>query len=458
MSLKTAVAELADRVAGPVLTPGDPGFAEEIAAWNLATVHRPGVVVGAASAADVAEAVRWAVRDHRKVAVQATGHGQTATAEDDDVLITTRRLDELTVDPVARTARIGAGVKWLRVIEAAAPYGLAPLNGSSSDVGAVGYVLGGGMGPMARRYGFAADHVRALEIVTADGRVRRVDAEHDAELFWALRGAGKNRFGIVTAIEIDLVPISHLYAGGVFFPAQAAADVLHAFREWAPTLPEEATASVAILRLPPLPELPEPLRGQTVAHLRFAYAGDEREGARLLAPMRAVAPALIDAVRWMPYTEVDSIHMDPVDPLPGYEAGVVLKDLPAEAVDAILATAGPEVDVPLAIVELRLLGGALARPAAVPNAVTGRVGGYSLFAIGMLPPELVEIVPAVTASLIDAVEPYRSPAMLVNFQCAAARPGEFSAWPAEERERLLRLKKEIDPNGVFNVGFDTNVL
>jgi FAD/FMN-containing dehydrogenase len=167
---------------------------------------------------------------------------------------------DLAIDPAARTARVEAGVRWIRLIEAAALYGLAPLNGSSSDIGVVGYVLGGGLGVMARKYGFAADHVRSIEIVTADGCIRQVDHEHKPELFWALRG-GKGSFGVVSSVDIDLMPVPALFGGGIFYPGDAAAAVLHTYRQWVTTLPEETTTSVALLRLPPWPQPPPPLRG-----------------------------------------------------------------------------------------------------------------------------------------------------------------------------------------------------
>ena len=194
-------------------------------------------------------------------------------------------MQELSVDPVTRTARIGAGVKWARVIEAAVPYGLAPMSGSSSDVGAVGYTLGGGLGPLGRRYGFAADHVRSIEIVTGDGRMRTVTADDDPELFWALRG-GKGNFGIVTAIEVDLMPVSQLYAGGIFYAGDHAAAVLHRWRTWVDTLPEETTSSIALLRAPDAPDVPEPMRGRLTVHLRVSHSGDVADGPALVAPMR----------------------------------------------------------------------------------------------------------------------------------------------------------------------------
>ncbi|MGB2571823.1 FAD-binding protein [Micromonospora citrea] len=449
MSTFVDAAALAERVRGPVYLPRDDGFEPEIAAWNTSVVHRPAVVVGAVDAADVVATVRWAGRQGLHVAVHATGHGPLAAA-DGGVLISTRRMTGLRVDPEHRTVRLEAGVTWQPVIEAAARHGLAPLCGSSPLVGAVGFTLGGGLGVLSRAYGFAADHVRRLEVVTADGQLRTVDADHDPELFWALRGAGKARFGVVTAVELDLVPVSRLYGGGIYFPATAAADVLHAFRSWAPTLPEQASTSIALLRLPPLPHLPEPLRGQFVVHLRFAHLGDEAEGARLLAPMRSAGTALIDTVVEMPFTEMAAIHADPTDPMPTHEAGVVLRDLPAEAVDALLTVAGPDVDVPLAMVELRLLGGAMARPAAVPNAVSGREGAFSLFTTAPLMPGLEQVVPAVVRDVIDAVQPYAAATALANFHGAAAEPGTaYAAWGPVERARLARISGSYDPAGRF---------
>ena len=255
---------------GPVYAAGDDGMAAEVATWNVAVQHTPAIAVGATCAADVAAAVSWATARGLGVAVQATGHGPVRNAAG-SVMITTRRMQGVSIDPERRIARVEAGVKWIRVLEAAAEFGLAGLCGSSSDVGVVGYTLGGGMGSLGRKHGFSADHVRTVEIVTADGRLHRVCAENEPELFWAVRG-GKGNLGIVTALEIELLPVKTLVAGGIFFAGADAPAVLHAFREWAPTMPEEVSTSVAIMRLPDMEELPPPLRGQTVVHLRYAYS------------------------------------------------------------------------------------------------------------------------------------------------------------------------------------------
>jgi FAD/FMN-containing dehydrogenase len=263
---------------------------------------------------DVVTAVSWAAKNGMSVQVMATGHGLNGPVEG-GVLITTEQLGGVTVDPDRRTATFGAGVRWGQVIEAAAPHGLAPVNGSFSGVGAVGYTLGGGTGPLSRAYGFSADHVVRARLVDGSGAVHEVD-DHDRELSWALRG-GKGNFGVVTELEVELMPVSTLYGGAVHFPGAAAHDVLHAFATWSAALPEEvSTTSVALLRLPPLPEVPEPLRGQFVVALRYAYLGGADAGAELLAPMRTVATPLIDTVQEIPYAAVDSIHQDPTDPIP----------------------------------------------------------------------------------------------------------------------------------------------
>src|SRR4051812_2822407 len=446
------VDDLRSSVRGPVFAAGDDGLAAEVAAWNLAVQHTPAVAVGATCAADVVAAVSWAVAHDLRVAVQATGHGPVRNACG-SLMITTRRMQGVHIDPSRRTARVQAGVRWAAVMEAAAEYGLAGLCGSSSDVGVVGYTLGGGMGSLARLHGFAADHVTAVEIVTADGLLRRVTADDDAELFWAIRG-GKGNFGVVTALEFELVPVASLFGGGIFFSGDDAPALLHRFREWAPTLPEQVGTSIAIMRLPDLEELPPPLRGKTVVHLRFAYAGpDHALAERLLSPMKVAGTIVLGYVGPMRTDEMDAIHMDPKDPLPGWEKGIVLRELPAEAVDALLSTAGPQLDIPLIMTELRLMGGALGRPAAVPDAVPGRSGAFSLMVLGPAVPELARAVPAIGRGVLQTMEPWRAEESMINLLGDVSGPGEvLAAYPEESRERLVAVKRAVDPTGVFTYG------
>jgi FAD/FMN-containing dehydrogenase len=359
----------------------------------------------------------------------------------------------LHIDPDRRIARVEAGVKWVRVMEAAAEFGLAGLCGSSSDVGVVGYTLGGGMGSLARLHGFAADHVTAAEIVTADGRLRRICAESEPELFWAVRG-GKGNFGIVTALEFELVPVASLFGGGIFFAGDDAPALLHTFRTWAPTLPEEVSTSIAILRVPDLEELPPPLRGQTVVHLRYAYAGgDHAEAERLLSPMKVAGTILLGYVGPMRTDEMDGIHMDPKDPMPGWEKGMTLRELTEEAVDVLLAAAGPQLDIPLIMTEIRLMGGALARPAKVPDAVPGRTGAFSLLVLGPGIPELAQVVPAIGRGVLKAMAEWKADESMINFLGDVSGPGEvLAAYPPATRERLVAVKRTVDPAGVFTFG------
>ncbi len=448
----TDVHELRSRVHGPVYAAGDDGLAAEVATWNVAVQHTPALAVGATCAADVVAAVRFAVAHGLPVAVQATGHGPVRNAAG-SVMVTTRRMQGVAVDPVRRTARVQAGVRWAAVLEAAAEHGLTGLCGSSSDVGVVGYTLGGGHGPLGRRFGYAADTVQAVEIVTADGTLRRVDATSDPELFWAVRG-GKGAFGVVTAIEIALVPLSSVLGGGVFFAAEDAAAVLHAYRQWAPTLPEEASSSIAVLRLPPLPDLPPPLQGQTVVHLRYLYCGDDlAEGERLLAPMQAAGRIVLGAVVPLLTTEMDAVHMDPRDPMPAWEKGMLLAELTAETVEAFLAAAGPDVPVPLVMAEIRQLGGALGRQPAVPDAVAGRSAAWSVLVVGPMVPELAEVLPRIGRGVLDALRPWAAPGCLVNFLGDVSGPEEvLAAWDSADAARLLAVKRAVDPGDVFSAG------
>lgn len=443
--------ELVDRVAGLVLAGDDPRVPGEVGTFNLAVTHRPDVVVGAASAEDVAVAVSWAVANRMPVAVQATGHGPVRAVED-ALLVTTSRMATVEIDAGRRTARVGAGTRWADVVAAAAPYGLTGVSGSSSSVGVVGYSLGGGMGPLGRQYGFGADQVRSIELVTADGRIRHADAETEPDLFWAARG-GKGNFGIATSLEIGLVPVVTIYGGAVFYAAGSARDVLHSFRTWAPTLPERTSPSVALLRFPPAPELPEPLRGKYVVMLRFAHNDGDAEGAELLAPMLEAGEVLMSGIGELPYTQIDAIHQDPTVPAPVWEKGALLHELTPEAVEALLAVAGPESAPGLAMVELRLMGGALARPPRAPNAVAGREGTYSLLTLGVLASGLEEVVPAAGEAVHAAMQPWLTGTTPLNWLGATTTPAEVAqAWQPDVYRRLVELKRAVDPDNVFCFG------
>jgi FAD/FMN-containing dehydrogenase len=366
------------------------------------------------------------------------------------VLVSTRGLDAVSIDPERRTAQVGAGVKWRTVIDAAAEHGLAGLCGSTSDVGVVGYTLGGGLPLLGRAFGFSSDHVRSFDVVTGDGRQHHVETGDGSELDWALRG-GKGNVGIVTALEIDLFEITDLYGGAIFWPGALAPTLLTAFAEWVEGLPEDFSTSISLLRLPPLPEVPEPLRGQFTVHLRVAYLGDDAEGERLLAPMRQVAPPMIDMVTRMPYTELDRIHMDPEHPVPFEEGGILLRELAPETVETVLEHAGPETRCPLLLVELRLMGGALARERA--DAVGGRDAAYALFAVGALMPPVADAVLPAVRELVAAMGPWSTGGSMVNFH---GIPGDAAdrarPWSSTTFERLQRAKAIYDPADLLRFG------
>lgn len=443
------VEELGRQIAGPVLTPQDDGYERETAAYNLATPIRPDVVVGAVDADAVAAAVAWAAARRVPVGVQATGHGADGPMQG-GLLISTARLQECTVDPEARTARVGAGVRWRSVLEASVPHGLVGLNGSTTDVGVVGYTLGGGLPVLGRTFGFAADHVRSADVVTPDGRRRTVDATHEPELLGLLRG-GKGNLGVVTAMEFELLPLDGLYGGGIFYPGDDARQVLTAWSRWTADLPETVSTSIALLRLPAMDIVPEPLRDRFVLHLRYACTAGDEEGERLVAPMRALSDPVMDTVGPMSYRDVDAIHLDPPEPIPYRETGRLLDDLDDDAVDALLGQAGPGTDCPVTLIEIRLLGGALARtPEGVADLVAGRDGRYVIGLVGLVVPPGGERVPAAIESILTALAGHVSERTLVNFQGSVDGDGDSSrSWTEEGHARLLAAKNTYDPDNLL---------
>lgn len=431
---------------GSVFHPEDEGWDDARAAWNLAVDQRPAAVVVAADAADIAQTMRFARQTGLRVLAQSTGHLASAVGDlSDTVLIRTAHMQGVEVFADTRTARVEAGVTWGRVNDALANTGLAALAGSSPDVGVVGYTLGGGYGWLARSRGLAASSVTAIELVLADGRhLRATDSEH-AELFWALRGGGGN-FGIVTAIEFRVYPIADVYAGMLLFPIARVREVLTAYASWTSDLDESVTTCARILRFPPLPELPDFLRGRSFVGVDGAIDAPDTRARELLSPLRALSPE-IDTFTRIPATELSSIHLDPPAPVPVVGDGLILDELDEAAIDALLASAAGAEGSSLLVVDLRHLGGALGRPSSSAGAVGGLAGSYLLYTAGIAPtPETTQAIGVEVASVRAAMMPWMSELDYSNFREVGTSPERF--WRTEVLERLRSVKTIVDPDDV----------
>ena len=436
--------ELAERIDGAVVVPGDETWDEARQAWNLAVDQRPAAVVIPESVGDVLEIVGFAREAGLRVAPQGTGHGGAALGPlDDTILVRLHRLRGVAVDPESMVARAAAGTIWIEVVEEAARHGLAALAGSSPDVGVVGYTLGGGLSWLGRKHGIGANQVTAIELVTADGRLRRVDRENDPDLFWALRGGGGN-FGVVTAIEFRLFPIREVYAGILWFPIDRAAEVLAEWRAWTDGLPDETTSVGRILQLPPLDEIPEPVRGKSFAVIEVIHCGSEREGREIVAPLRGLAP-LMDTIELIPVQALSQLHMDPDHPVPGSGDGMALEDLDSEAIDSIVATT---VGSPLLSVEIRQLGGAIGRSRAEHGALAALEAPFLLYAVGITPtPDAGRAVESTVDSLRAALAHLEAPHTYLNF--AESKREAKTLWSETSYHRLRRIKAAVDPENLI---------
>ena len=435
---------LQSAIAGDVFVPGDAGYDEARRAFLLGVDQRPSVIVLPESAEDVVRAVRFAHANGMRIAPQGTGHGAVPLEPlEGAMLIKTSRMRRVDISPASRTARAEAGAQWQDVTVPAAAHGLAALAGTSPNVGVTGYTLGGGIGWLSRRHGLAANSVRAAEVVTADGRLTRADAGRNADLYWAVRGGGGS-VGVVTALEMALFPVRELYAGVLFFPIERSFKVLRAWRDWTDTVRDEVTSIARILRVPPFPEVPEPLRGRAFALVEAAYLGDHVTGAHVLRPLRELRPEL-DTFATIAAPALQALHMDPAEPVAGEADGALLSDFTAGAIDAVMALAGPNADTPLSSVEIRHLGGALAREAPGCGAQPKIDAEFAVLAAGLTPtPELRDAVRAQARAMKDALAPWRATYDYYNF---AEAPSEADAvLPRDAYRCLQQIKARYDPD------------
>jgi FAD/FMN-containing dehydrogenase len=460
--------ELRGAVRGSVLLPGEAEYDQERAGFQAGDQHRPDVIVAARAPEDVEAAVGFAQRHRLPLAVQATGHGLGEAARE-GVLVSTRRMTDIRIDASARTAWVEAGVRAGDLVAAAAEHGLAPVNGSAPGVGVVSYTLGGGVGLLGRQFGYAADRVRRIDLVTAAGtRLRRVTAQSDPELFWGLRGGGGG-FGIVTGMEVELVPVERIYGGRLVFDGDRVAEqVLRTWRKWTESTPEELSSAVTLLPMPDMPAVPAQLRGRYLAQVHVAFTGTEEAGEELVEPLRDIGSILVDELREMPYADCASVFSDPDTPQSYRSDNVLLgPDAPdGTALGSVMTAAGPSAEA-MCVLGIRQLGGAFSRPPTVPNAVGHRDAAYLLSVLSPLYGSDADAVRALHERVLAPVEG-RALGRMANFlfgpqgsgavrsvygddESGGARGAgtDGGARRSERLERLVRLKTECDPQGLL---------
>jgi FAD binding domain/Berberine and berberine like len=434
-------------MAAEFLTAQDANWNLERGVFNVLIDQQPAKIAIPNNADEVSEVVRSAAADGKRVAAQRTGHLAAPLGSlGDTVLLRTAGLDGVQIDADAATARIGAGALWGDLVPRASESGFAALHGSAPGVGIAGYLLGGGVSFYARKHGLACNRVTAVELVTADGEQVRVDAQQQPDLFWALRGGGGS-FGVVTALEFDLLPIREIYAGALFFPAEQASDVLHGWREWTSSVPEEMTSVGRLMNFPPIPEIPEPVRGKSFAVVEAIYCGDPADGPDLVTPLRLFGTVVMDTMMSQPPAGIADLHMDPPDPVPYWADSIITEELPAAAIDSLVEAVGPGSGSQLLLVDLRHIGGALSRAPQGAGALASLPGSFLAFGAGFVPaPEALAQTRAWLGAYKASLAPYDA-GMYLNF--AEERFELTKAFPAETLTRLREVKQRYDPDDLF---------
>jgi FAD/FMN-containing dehydrogenase len=433
---------------GTLLHPGDPGWDEAGTPWVVNVDQQPAAIALVRSVEDVSAAVIGASRNGLKVMAQSTGHGALSVGSlGNTVLLRTAGLNDVHVNAAARMVWAGSGAEWQAVTAAAAEHGLAVQAGSAPDVGIAGFLLSGGISWLSRSRGLAVNDVLRVQVVGADGISRIVDHDHEPDVFWALRGGG-GEFGVVTAFDIRLHALPTVSAGTLFFPMSRAGEVLHAWRRWTRTVSNRTMSCGRLLQFAPLPELPGSLRGQAFAALEVAHQGDPAELNAAMAPLRDLAPDL-DTIAEIPTADLFALHMDPPGPTPAHANGMLLNDLPPAAIDALIACAGHGSGSPLVSVELRQLGGAVAKRPVDAGAIGHLEAGFLMFALGVTPDAAAAAKVDAHVQLVEqALLPWAASIHYANFD---ERPGggRDRFHDRASLERLRAIKSRVDPNGLF---------
>src|SRR6266540_1642867 len=449
---EATVQELREAVQGEIVTPEDDGYAEARRIWNGAhDGRRPALVVRCKGPADVIGAVGFARSNDLTIAVRGGGHSVAGfSTSDGGIVIDLSQLNGVRVDPAGRRATVGGGAVWADVDHVTQAHGLATTGGLVSSTGVAGFTLGGGIGWTMRKFGLACDNLVGADVVTADGRLVHASETENADLLWGLRGGGGN-FGIVTQFELELHPLGPIvYAGPIFYSADADRDLLRVFRDWAATAPDEITALVNLTTAPPLPVIPEQWHGKKVAAFIATSSGSIEAGDGLVRAFREVAEPVADLLGPMPYQVIQTL----IDPL--WEKGIHsyfkatnLARLDDELIDRLaeihVASPGPQCEI-----HVHQMGGAVARVADGATAYAERSMPFVLNAVtGWRDADAGASHTEWARTVIAAAADASTGRAYVNF--LGDRDAARTSYGDETYARLVALKNHYDPTNVFRL-------
>lgn len=443
------IAALARRLQGQIVLPGDTNF-EEARRVHWVSSATPAMVVRAASTSDVAATITFAREHALELAVRSGGHSLAwYSIVEGGVVLDLSLMKTIKIDPETRMARLGAGLTWGEVAAALHPYGLGLSSGDNATVGIGGLALGGGIGWFARKYGLTIDHVRSIEVVTADGEVVTASATEHPDLFWAMRGGGGN-FGVATAFEVETHPAGMVYGGAIFYDAREAATILPAYARYASSAPDELTSMALVMGAPPAPFIPPDLQGKPVVGIALVYSGDFEEGNRVVDPLRKLGTPLVDIVGPMPYPAIFQFTDDAsVYGIRQYTRSVMVDAADEALISALLASGATDIPSEHALFQLRILGGAVKRGDASSAAFAQRERGALVLAVVYGYDEAdTERHEAWSDRQYEAMRPFGTGAYL-GFMMEDGQERIGEVYPPATLERLRQVKRRYDPTNVF---------
>jgi FAD/FMN-containing dehydrogenase len=439
----TAIEQFQGRLRGELLWPGHDHYDSARKIHNGMIDRHPALIVRCAGVADVMTAVAFARSHNLVVAVRGGGHGVSGFAVcDGGLMIDLSCMKGVRVDPAGRTARAEGGVTWGEFDHETQAFGLATSGGIARPTGIAGLTLGGGHGYLMRKYGLTCDNLLSVDVVTADGRLLTASTAENADLFWGVRGGGGN-FGVVTALEYRLHPVSQMLGGLLIYPMAGAKDLFRFYRDYVSTAPDELGSLINLATLPD---------GTPAAVILIAYGGAIAEGERLLRPLRAFGPPLADQVGPLPYIALQSIVENFNPPgLRNYWKSNYLRDLSDAAID-VLVDHYATVPAPYTHLVIEHLGGAVSRVGPDETAVDHREARYNFLIVGTWADAAEDAkVIGWVRELWGALQPFSSGGLYVNYEADQDIDRVKAAYGPAKYAKLVALKDKYDPTNLFRL-------